>query len=126
VVEKVRSEEPGARNDHLNRAAWAIATWAEAAHLSEEEWCGKLADAGSASGLTPQEIRATIRSGWQAGLKTPHRVGKATTDDLHLPEAFYDRRDWLKVVKQAAYSRGTSADALLHAVMQRYLCLVET
>jgi hypothetical protein len=126
VVENVRTANEGKRNDQLNGAIYTFATWAKEAQLDEDEWVEKIAHAAWRSGLDRDEIRATVRSAWQAGVKTPHRVGKATVDDLHLPEAFYDRRNWLKTVRQAAYSRGTSADALLHAVMQRYLCLVDS
>ena len=84
IVSGVEGEKQGTRNTRLNGGAWAIARWANAANLDENEWCEQLIEAGGTSGLTPQEIRGTVQSGWRAGVANPHRLEVLPDFPTHL------------------------------------------
>ena len=67
----------GNRNDQLNRSAFALGQFVAAGALSENEVVYELAKAGMAAGLDIDEIKATIRSGLDAGSKHPRELPKA-------------------------------------------------
>lgn len=70
----------GGRNNALNRAAFSLGQLVAAGVLSESEVDSRLYDAACRAGLDsdpgcgPSGIRATIRSGLEAGLKEPRAV----------------------------------------------------
>ena len=70
-ADDVRRAPIGARNEALNRAAYALGQIVAAGHLAEGEVVRALGDAALAAGLSPAEILPTIRSGLQAGSSHP-------------------------------------------------------
>jgi hypothetical protein len=62
------------RNDTLNREAFGIGQLVGAGLLAREEVEETLSDAAGAVGLPDREIRATLRSGLDAGQKEPRSV----------------------------------------------------
>jgi hypothetical protein len=59
----------GTRSHQLNVAAFVLGPLADAGLLDEERTRDLLQDAGEHTGLTPAEVRTTIRSGWNAGIR---------------------------------------------------------
>lgn len=73
-VDRVRSASVGTRNHTLNRAAFCLAQLVAGGELSEAAARFGLRSAAVAAGLAEQEIRQTIASAFEAGLRQP-RVG---------------------------------------------------
>lgn len=69
----------GQRNDALNKAAFSLAQIVAGGGLDERAVRQRLSAAADDIGLDPQEIAATIDSGFVAGLQTP-RGSNDTTD----------------------------------------------
>ena len=61
----------GGRNAALNRAAFIAGRFAAAGMLAESEAVSAIYHAGRHIGLDDAECRATIRSGWQSGIRNP-------------------------------------------------------
>jgi putative DNA primase/helicase len=61
----------GQRNHALNRTAFRLAQAAAAGTLDATEAQTRLRAAALSIGLSPQEVEATVASGWQAGLESP-------------------------------------------------------
>jgi putative DNA primase/helicase len=67
----VVAADPGARNDALNRGAFALGQLVAGGELNRAEVVSALTRAGLAVGLDPKEVAATIQSGLKAGAKEP-------------------------------------------------------
>lgn len=78
-TDRVRSAPDGTRNDTLNRAAFVLAQFLDTGLLSEDQIVEALSEAAGANGLSPAEIRATLRSGMRAGAQKPRPIPDART-----------------------------------------------
>jgi hypothetical protein len=74
----VRYSVPGARNDALNRAAFALGQLVGGGRLRAEDVSTALQYAGMSCGLSPREVRATVASGLHAGIRMPRDPGRAS------------------------------------------------
>ena len=86
-VERVASAPEGARNDTLNRAAFALGQLVAVGALDENEVWDALFDAALDAGLSKGETARTIDSGLTAGMakprgNVPQRPRTATADQL--------------------------------------------
>ena len=75
--ELARTRE-GARNSQLNRAAYALGQLVGAGALERSDVESLLESTALAIGLDPHETRATVKSGLDAGAKTPRELPEAT------------------------------------------------
>jgi hypothetical protein len=64
----------GGRNDALNKAAFALAQLAAGGELSRKAALEAMTEAAPRIGLDFHECRATIESGWKAGLREPRQA----------------------------------------------------
>lgn len=71
----VFSANPGQRNDTLNATTYGLARLAAAGRLDWGQESEKLERAADAAGLAPAEIRATLKSAWDAGSTKPNFEG---------------------------------------------------
>lgn len=131
----------GARNDTLNRAAFALGQLVAGGQLDEHRATSELATVAERIGLGGHEVDATIRSGMDSGSahprapEPPTRAGAApnappgvdtTTGEItspNLPDDLWTARPELAHVRIAAHCRGRSADAVLGAVLARVAAL---
>ena len=74
---------PGARNETLNRAAFALGQLVAGGELAQSVVEDELTRAGLAIGLGEHENRATIKSGLEAGLKKPRTAPTGTGQSTH-------------------------------------------
>lgn len=74
---KVGSASPGARNDILNRAAFALGQFIPIGLLDEAMIRIELTQAAEVAGLKPAEIAATLASGIEAGKQQPRQLPEA-------------------------------------------------
>jgi hypothetical protein len=72
-VDRLGQAEEGERNLKLNLAAYHLGRLVGAGHLDAAEVIDALFDAGQSLGLRGWEIRSTIRSGLDAGIRRPRR-----------------------------------------------------
>ena len=77
----VRGTLPGGRNHALNRAAFSIGQLVADGRLDKAEAHRTLYDAGLSAGLTDQEVRRTLASGFGGGAAKPRTHGGG----LYLP-----------------------------------------
>ena len=70
-VELLAAAEKGTRNHRLNRAAFAVGSLAAAGHLDLEQAIAEVCRVAKAIGLGDEEIRATAKSGAEAGMRSP-------------------------------------------------------
>ena len=70
-AEAVATAGQGVRNHTLNRAVFSLAQLIAAGHLDAERVHATLTNAATLAGLPPGEIDATLRSGYNAGIKLP-------------------------------------------------------
>lgn len=80
---------------------------------AEQEWSDMLRDAGKLVASTPATAPVHI----------PTTEADEVTSTSNLPEAFWERRQALHKIRQAAHSRLCSADAVLGAVLARVAAL---
>ena len=73
-VQTLASVPEGARNDQLNKSAFALGQLVAAGVLSESEVIRDLSRAASYTGLKPDEIERTIRSGLESGTRHPREI----------------------------------------------------
>lgn len=73
-ADTVANATAGTRNDTLNRAAFCLAQLIASGHLASDLVHATLTNAAQHAGLPADEITATLRSGWQAGVKNPRSV----------------------------------------------------
>ena len=73
-VGRVVMAQEGQRNDQLNQSAHALGQLVAAKALDLGIVIQTLEDAGMRTGLTFDEVRATIRSGLRAGLSNPRKL----------------------------------------------------
>lgn len=73
-VKILGSTPTGNRNEQLNRSAFALGQFVAAGVLSEAEVISALSRAAMYAGLDPEEIRATITSGLEAGARHPREI----------------------------------------------------
>jgi excisionase family DNA binding protein len=71
VLADLRAAPVGERNIALNRYSFRLAQLVAGDRLSEAEATSDLEQAARDTGLPSDEIKRTIRSGWEAGLKVP-------------------------------------------------------
>jgi Bifunctional DNA primase/polymerase, N-terminal len=71
AVERVRDARPGARNATLNREAFLLGRLVSSGRIDRDAPLVSLYRAGRSCGLDDGECRATIRSGFEAGLRQP-------------------------------------------------------
>jgi len=84
---KLLAATEGKRNAALNTAAFRLGQMAAGGGLDEGTVRDRLTGAAAAIGLEPEEIAATIKSGFEAGKQTPRaRPERATTTSLFMPE----------------------------------------
>ena len=74
AVQRLRSAQPGGRNDLLNGEAYGLAQLVHTGGISEATIRGALADAAASCGLPAGEAKATINSGIRAGLASPRPI----------------------------------------------------
>ncbi|HET8731353.1 MAG TPA: DUF3987 domain-containing protein, partial [Moraxellaceae bacterium] len=74
AVQRLRSAQPGGRNDLLNGEAYGLAQLIHTGGISESTIRGALQDAAMVCGLTASEAKATINSGIRAGLASPRAI----------------------------------------------------
>lgn len=67
----MRCAPQGTRNPQLNRSAYALAQLAAGGEVDAAVAQSELAAAARAAGLGEEEIRGTLRSGWDAGWQQP-------------------------------------------------------
>ncbi|MCG3209258.1 MAG: hypothetical protein FOGNACKC_02879 [Anaerolineae bacterium] len=65
--------QPGRRNNALNQSAFNLGQFVGAGLLDRGEVEALLEQAAVTLGLSPSEIKATLQSGLEAGIKTPRR-----------------------------------------------------
>ncbi len=82
---RVADAPAGTRNDQLNRSAFALGQLAAA--LDQARVWSLLQAAALKAGLTRDEARRTIRSGWEAGLANPRTDARRTRSYEELLEA---------------------------------------
>ena len=88
-LKKVSTSAQGTRNDQLNRSAFALGQLVAAEMLDRSQVERDLEEAARMSGLDSDPgcgisgIRATIRSGLQAGMRGPRRVSFRATQAIH-------------------------------------------
>lgn len=70
-IEAMRIAPEGTRNHQLNKSAFALAQLAASGDVSENEAAAELRQAALEAGLEPDEVEATLASGWRAGLANP-------------------------------------------------------
>ena len=73
-LDKLPGTREGARNDQLNKSAFALGQLIGAHQLDREDVETKLANMARRVGLTEREIQATIRSGIEAGMREPRVI----------------------------------------------------
>ncbi len=64
----------GNRNEQLNKSAFALGQFVSARVLDESEVVRELTRAARATGLSPDEIERTIRSGLESGARHPREI----------------------------------------------------
>jgi hypothetical protein len=69
AIRKVREAPGGDRNNTLNRMAHLIGRMIGEDGVDHAEAEARLTEAGLSIGLTPQEVRATVRSGLKGGMR---------------------------------------------------------
>lgn len=77
----------GKRNETLNKAAFNLGQIVAGGSLSEQTVTERLSAAALGIGLEPVETAASIKSGLQAGFKTPRQPKAATSDGTPRPNA---------------------------------------
>ena len=71
ACERIATAAAGGRNVTLNRGAHGIAQLAAGGLVDEAVALDALAQAAERAGLEPAEVRATLRSAWRAGSRSP-------------------------------------------------------
>jgi hypothetical protein len=74
IRDRIMISEEGSRNNVLNTGAFAVG---QLAHLTNKNlvWAiGCLIAAARTTGLDPREIERTIRSGFEAGMRSPRNI----------------------------------------------------
>ena len=70
-AERIATAAAGTRNSTLNAEAHGIAQLAAGGQVDESVALDALAQAAERAGLEPAEVRATLRSAWRAGSRSP-------------------------------------------------------
>ncbi|HUT58123.1 MAG TPA: phage/plasmid primase, P4 family, partial [Phycisphaerae bacterium] len=70
----LRAATEGNRNETLNTAAFNLGTLVGGGHLNRQEVEQALQPAAEAVGLEPEEVKATVRSGLEAGIRQPRDI----------------------------------------------------
>ncbi|MGB5231528.1 MAG: DNA-primase RepB domain-containing protein, partial [Desulfoprunum sp.] len=84
-LEKVRQATEGSRNATLNNSALSLGALVAGGELPEDLVISELTLAAEQVGLTPGEIRATIRSGLEAGKRQPRQAPPKDQDTRQEP-----------------------------------------
>ena len=71
ACERIATAAAGTRNNTLNAQAHGIAQLAAGGQVDEAVALDALAQAAERAGLEPAEVRATLRSAWRAGTRSP-------------------------------------------------------
>ncbi|SNR47874.1 Winged helix-turn-helix DNA-binding [Haloechinothrix alba] len=70
-LDRLSRAEVGTRNEQLNRSAYRIGQLVAAGHIARADAEHQLTDTARGIGLTDTEIKKTIRSGLEAGMRNP-------------------------------------------------------
>jgi len=70
----LRAATDGNRNETLNKAAFSLGTLVGGGHLNRQEVEQALQTAAESVGLEPEEVKATVRSGLDAGIRQPRDI----------------------------------------------------
>ncbi|OPY57388.1 MAG: hypothetical protein A4E49_00053 [Methanosaeta sp. PtaU1.Bin112] len=105
-VKILGSTPTGNRNEQLNRSAFALGQFVAAGVLSEAEVISALSRAAMYAGLDPEEIRATITSGLDAGAKHPREIpessrvtSRGAAEECGIPEQPTDGGNALRLIR---------------------------
>jgi putative DNA primase/helicase len=79
AVQNVATCPHGARNDTLNREAFAVAGLIDTGDLPESEVCARLEEAGIESGQHPAAVRATLKQAIPKGRAKPRAIPEPTS-----------------------------------------------
>ena len=71
---RLATSPQGERNNALNKAAFVLSQLAAGGEISRKRVVKDLADVAIRIGLSPDEARGTIQSGWKAGEKVPRQA----------------------------------------------------
>lgn len=130
----LRATPQGQRNAQLNRSTFSLSQLVAGGELDEQTVVDELTRAAREIGLDDKEITKTIRSGLAGGGEHPRNtppktaVSSVTTirgtqqapaTEGALPEEFWAARQVLTHIRQAAWSRGRSAEAVLGTTLAR-------
>jgi hypothetical protein len=83
AASNVAASQTGRRNSELNTAAFSMGTFIARGWIGQHTVEGRLYDAAKICGLPIDEVRRTVQSGIEAGLKQPH----ADLEDRSRPDA---------------------------------------
>lgn len=120
----VESATGGDRNDALNREAFRMGRWVNAGLLTQASVEEALASAAKSAGLEEQEILATIRSGLDAGRRSPLRQDGApaefekpaiTLEGGALPQIVEQAEDAMLKARVDLFQRGDQVVRVLRA-----------
>jgi putative DNA primase/helicase len=81
-LRRIRSSTEGNRNENLNKAAFAIGRYVDAASLNLEAAAGRLLDAALKTGLPRREAAQTIRAALDAGMEEMPPIVFRTPGDI--------------------------------------------
>lgn len=87
-VQRVRTAEPGTRNDTLNKASYNLGQLVAGAGLDRQVVAAELHAAASLAGLGDVEALRTIRSGLDSGAKKPRGPRQQSSGDAPALPAF--------------------------------------
>lgn len=151
--DEMASTAKGRRNHILFKKAFRVGTFVAGGYLGESDAEQALATAAHASGLADDEITRTVRSGLEYSRGQPAVLqlkprgtgimeipettfdvdtemdADADSDKVRLvlpllPQEFWDARQTLSHIRQAAHSRVVGADALLGCVLARVAAMM--
>lgn len=97
AVQAVRTQGEGGRNDALNREAFGLGQLVGAGLLAEHEVHAALHDAGLACGLGVSEVASSLRSGLEAGKRSPRVLEQRAAPTAVAPtaRAAADAPEWV-------------------------------
>lgn len=135
-LDTLAAAREGERNHQLNRSAFNLGQLVASGELAEATVVGELTRVSTSIGLAGKEIERTIQSGIASGGEAPRAVPQKDTNPVRtitgterstssmpgggvLPEEFWNARPVLDHIRQAAWSRGRSAESVLGTTLAR-------
>lgn len=95
AVQAVRSQSEGGRNDTLNKEAFGLGQLVGGGYLSEHEVHAALTEAGLACGLGASEVASSLRSGLEAGKRSPRVIARSAAPVARPAAVVDDAPDWV-------------------------------